>query len=424
MNKNRSIYDPIHKYIEFDPLLISIIDTPEFQRLRYIKQLGICYFVFSGASHNRFEHCLGVSYLCGEMIKSLKSKQEELNITDRQVILVKIAGLVHDLGHSCFSHFFDHLFLKNKLNNEDENINHEYRSGWLFEYIVKKYKLKVTKDECKFIKKLINPGKNDTGFIFDIVANKKNGLDCDKFDYIIRDSFNVGLDYSFDPSRLIKEAYVINNNICYPDKIAYNIYRLYGTRYDLHKQIYTHPCVHQIEYMLYDAMILVDDEMQISKKVYDPEEFIKLNDNLINLISDNESKSINMIKAKEIIKNIRTRKLYKMITNLLISKENIKNISKELFLDDVIKEEDIIITFIFLNYNMGSCNPVNNIKFYNKNIKDEKGNYKSFNIKKEKVSRLLPIEFEEIYLRIYCKNNKILDYANKKINNIIKKLNI
>ena len=72
MNKNRSIFDPIHKYIEFDPLLISIIDTPEFQRLRYIKQLGICYFVFSGASHNRFEHSLGVSYLCGEMIKSLE----------------------------------------------------------------------------------------------------------------------------------------------------------------------------------------------------------------------------------------------------------------------------------------------------------------------------------------------------------------
>ena len=324
MNNNKSIFDPIHKYIDFDPLLISIIDTPEFQRLRYIKQLGICYLVFSGASHNRFEHSLGVSYLSGEMIKNLKYKQPKLNITDRQILLVKIAGLVHDLGHACFSHFFDHLFLKNILNNKDENIDHEYRSGWLFEHIVKKYKLKITKAECIFIKKLINPGKEDTDFIYDIVANKKNGLDCDKFDYIIRDSRNIGLEYSFDPSRLIKEAFVINNNICYPDKIAYNIYRLYGTRYDLHKQIYTHPCVHQIEYMLYDAMILVDNEMKISSKVYDPEEFIKLNDNILNNILYNTSTSEKMIKAKEIINNIYKRKLYKMIINLLISKENIQ----------------------------------------------------------------------------------------------------
>ena len=174
MNKNKSIFDPIYKYIEFEPLLISIIDTQEFQRLRYIKQLGICYFVFSGASHNRFEHSLGVSYLSGEMIKNLKNKQPELNITDRQILLIKIAGLVHDLGHACYSHFFDHLFLKSKFDEKEEKIEHEYRSGWLFEFIVKKYKLKITKEECKFIKKLINPGKEDNSFIYDIVANKND----------------------------------------------------------------------------------------------------------------------------------------------------------------------------------------------------------------------------------------------------------
>ena len=59
------IYDAIHKYMSFDELQLKIIDCPEFQKMRNIKQLGLCYYVFPGASHNRFEHSLGVSYLCG-----------------------------------------------------------------------------------------------------------------------------------------------------------------------------------------------------------------------------------------------------------------------------------------------------------------------------------------------------------------------
>ena len=69
---NKFIYDPIHKYMEFEPLILDIINTIEFQRLRDIKQLGLCYYVFPGASHNRFEHSLGVSYLSGLLIETLK----------------------------------------------------------------------------------------------------------------------------------------------------------------------------------------------------------------------------------------------------------------------------------------------------------------------------------------------------------------
>ena len=85
------IYDCIYKYMEFDDILLKIIDTPEFQKLRNIKQLGLCYLVFPGASHNRFEHSLGVSHLCGLMIKTIQDKQPELNITDRIIILIKIS---------------------------------------------------------------------------------------------------------------------------------------------------------------------------------------------------------------------------------------------------------------------------------------------------------------------------------------------
>uniref|UniRef100_A0A3Q3C9N3 HD/PDEase domain-containing protein n=1 Tax=Haplochromis burtoni TaxID=8153 RepID=A0A3Q3C9N3_HAPBU len=103
--------DPIHGHIELHPLLVKIIDTPQFHRLRNIKQLGGVYFVYPGASHNRFEHSIGVAYLAGELAKALKVKQPELHISERDVLCVQIAGLCHDLGHGPFSHFFDGMFM-------------------------------------------------------------------------------------------------------------------------------------------------------------------------------------------------------------------------------------------------------------------------------------------------------------------------
>ena len=70
--KYKLLYDPIHGYMKFTMKCIKIIDTPEFQRLRKIKQLGNCYRVFSGASHNRFEHSLGVGWLASELLTQIK----------------------------------------------------------------------------------------------------------------------------------------------------------------------------------------------------------------------------------------------------------------------------------------------------------------------------------------------------------------
>ncbi len=120
----------------------QFIDTPQFQRLRYLKQLGTTSFVFPGAQHSRFEHSIGVSHLAHQMITRIRSQQPELNVTDTEVKvcvhcvcvcpcvsvplcclflwacgrtrltpdsaqLITLAGLCHDLGHGPFSHAFE-----------------------------------------------------------------------------------------------------------------------------------------------------------------------------------------------------------------------------------------------------------------------------------------------------------------------------
>lgn len=95
----RKINDPIHGYITLDTLCFSVIDTPQFQRLRYLKQLGSSYFVFPGATHNRFEHSIGTAWLANQLVTLLQSRQPYLNIDDRDIRCVTLAGLCHDLGH-------------------------------------------------------------------------------------------------------------------------------------------------------------------------------------------------------------------------------------------------------------------------------------------------------------------------------------
>uniref|UniRef100_A0A8C9LMQ5 Deoxynucleoside triphosphate triphosphohydrolase SAMHD1 n=1 Tax=Piliocolobus tephrosceles TaxID=591936 RepID=A0A8C9LMQ5_9PRIM len=128
------INDPIHGHIELHPLLVRIIDTPQFQRLRYIKQLGGGYYVFPGASHNRFEHSLGVGYLAGCLVRALGEKQPELQISERDILCVQIAGLCHDLGHGPFSHMFDGRFIP--LARPEVKWTHEQGSVMMFEHLI------------------------------------------------------------------------------------------------------------------------------------------------------------------------------------------------------------------------------------------------------------------------------------------------
>jgi HD superfamily phosphohydrolase len=400
---SKIIYDPIHKYMKFDSIILKIIDTVEFQRLKNIKQLGLCYYVFPGASHNRFEHSLGVCYLSGLLIDTIKMNQPDLRISERTALLVKIAGLVHDIGHACFSHFFDHHFLHKKIPTSLYK-EHEYRSGELFKYIVKKYNIGLTKEEVETIINMIDPDKDNTSYLYQIVANKLNGLDCDKFDYIARDTYNVGLSYSFDASRLIKEARVIDDKICFPKKCYFEISDLYYTRYKLHKQIYTHNAVRSIEYMVLDILKELDNNINFVEKITDISKFHHLTDSILDLsyFFQNE-------RAIEIYENIRQRNLYKFVMEI-----NENNFDTESFNEKIksLKLNDIVIVDnIKLNYSMDEKNPLKFVSLYE--------NFEIVN--KDNISFLYPQIFEEKVLKIYIKDKKYFNDIRNIIGIFVKK---
>ena len=302
------IYDIIHGNIVIEGLAQKIIDTEEFQRLRNIKQLGCCNFVFPGAVHTRFEHSIGVYHLAKKYIDILNKKKEYF--TPREKECISIAGLIHDIGHGPYSHLFDELFSKDK--------NHEYRSGELFKRMNEKYKLGFNPDEIQSIIHFIYP-KNvsinpEEKYKYQIISNN-NGIDVDRFDYLMRDIKMTGLNYGIEYERIMNHSRIENNEIIYSEKVKTNIDEFFRIRFIMYKEVYNHRTVRGIEFMMKDFIKIfsglhsIDDVIQ--KDQWD--KFIQLNDSIIYQHNLNEGLQSDEIKMKEIIHNIMTRSIYKSV---------------------------------------------------------------------------------------------------------------
>ncbi|XP_064596468.1 deoxynucleoside triphosphate triphosphohydrolase SAMHD1-like [Liolophura sinensis] len=330
------VLDPIHGHIELHPLCVKAIDTPEFQRLRDIKQLGGCYFVYPGAAHNRFEHSTGTCFLAGELARALQQKQKERLIEPKDILCVEIAGLCHDLGHGPFSHLFNQSFIprvheKRGLNRK---CKHEDASKEMFDHLIKNNDLmdefrkhRLQERDISFIKELID-GKCGKKHCFilhgQIVANKRNGIDVDKWDYFARDCHGLGIRNNFDNGRLIKFARVIDvgeeRQICYKKEEAANLFEMFHTRMHLHRRAYQHRVTKLIEEMITDALVLADGHIEIpgesgsvkmSEALHDMEAYSKLTDCILQQIQISDLCGLEP--SQNILKRIQKRELYKFV---------------------------------------------------------------------------------------------------------------
>ncbi|ARF09302.1 HD phosphohydrolase [Catovirus CTV1] len=446
----KSIHDSIHGYISISNIANHIINAPEFQRLRDISQLGTCKYAFPNAHHNRFVHSIGTYHLAGEILNNIIKKTLVADIEnylkninelqdyysrkyDSQVFLVdeyicemiKIAALCHDLGHGPFSHVFDDFFLPTKK-NPHPNDTHEERSKLLLELIIKKSEFLrelVTDSDIEFMKTIISPKENNTGFLYQIVSNSFNGLDVDKFDYIARDSYVLGLKSGFDHEGLVKHVKIINNNLVYPERVLFEIKKMYDTRYSLHKQIYNHKTVVSSQLMMIDLFKILDPILNLSDSVENMEDFCKLTDQYIlnsvdhrfklyEQLSKYDSKYESFLKtlleANNIINRLNTHCFY-VFVGYHISNSFIK-VKKEHYklLEDFDEKylDKIIIFQTKIGFVSGDKkNPLQNIYTIKPSLFCSNHNESNTKISIDEISLITPKTYQEYITMIYSKEN-------------------
>lgn len=462
--------DIIHNSIEISLVAKAIIDTPIFQRLRYLHQMGVCYLIYPNANNNRFEHSIGTYHLAGLVLERLKKNSTcyEINkslmdvkfirkyllknfrledteenkiflvnintclMDDYLIELIKIAGLIHDIGHGPFSHLFDEWIHSINSNNEligTKMLEHEDRSVLLFHKIITDETIKsndneyyisdyINSEAFDFISELINPTDiTPTNFIFQIISNSLNGLDVDKLDYLYRDSFYLGLGNPFDLLNVISRIQVIDSNICFPEDISYDIYKIFRSRYDLHKQFYTCKTTICIEYMIRDILTNLEPILNISSIIKNNQldKFIELTDSTVldtakilkeyHQIYQLYNEQIDLI--QKIIKKINTRDIYKCVysesfqTDEITSNDEIfnkykdtMNINTMSFHLDSSKLKIVKLKIGLLGGN--TSHPLDTVYFYN-------SNNKSILLAKTKISPLLALLHQEIIYYIICK---------------------
>jgi HD superfamily phosphohydrolase len=186
------IKDPVHGTMQFtseeDAWVKPFVDSPNFQRLRHIKQLGLGDFIFPGAVHSRFNHCLGCCHIASQIAHKIGLVDE-----DRQ--LVMIACLLHDIGHGPFSHAFEGIFHEKLIRHEDWTpyFLADYNSDAFFtSYNDRNKKHPLTPEKFQEIGNMIMHKPVHNRLLADVVSSQ---LDADRLDYLLRDSHFCGVRY-------------------------------------------------------------------------------------------------------------------------------------------------------------------------------------------------------------------------------------
>lgn len=248
----RKINDPLFGLIELNYTESYILDTPIFQRLRRIKQLALANYIYPTATHDRFTHSLGVFHLTNEIAVELNKKSEGL-LNEYDIDNLKMAALLHDLGHFPFSHALeyhdkrDDFPIKNfpfflKLPHEEFGI-YLIKNSYIKDILIdNSYDLELI---CNLIE-----GKDIENLILNRIINWE--LDSDRLDYILRDSFFTGVGFGN-----INYHYLLSNfkpyqnkRIVIDSKAIRDIEQFIISRFSLHDRVYTHKTGSYFSYML------------------------------------------------------------------------------------------------------------------------------------------------------------------------------
>lgn len=339
--------DPIHGFIEVSDLELEIINSSPFQRLRNIRQLATTYLVYHGAEHTRFGHSIGVMHLVSRAFDSVVRKTKNLFSEDpkenetkilwyRQIL--RLIGLTHDLGHAPFSHASEELF-------EEGKEHEDYTKSILFETEIADFINKIGEDfKSKYGDQyeispeliwLIYDGKdivNEKYIMPDFMFLKSfmdSELDCDKMDYLLRDSLYCGVSYgNYDLERFISTLTVYKTDGILQLAIEKGglqaLEEFVLARYFMFIQVYFHKTRRYLDIKLVDCLRRI---LPNSKYPSDINEYLKWDDNkVLQVIAESTDEELQKFKCRQIMSCIYESNAhsgkpeqmnFKIITNML-----------------------------------------------------------------------------------------------------------
>jgi HD superfamily phosphohydrolase len=297
-NRNRSTYwgfikDPIYGYIRLTEIERNVVDTVAVQRLRRIRQLAGAEYVYPAANHTRFEHVLGAMYLAGVVVENLPT---ELSADDKQK--VRLAGLLHDVGHAPFSHLFEPFLLKYL------GRNHEDMSTWIIAHSSLTDVIEAQGFDAKELSELAvgKLSKSSKRFLGQIISSS---FDVDKMDFVVRDSYHTGAGYgSVDVFRLIYTMDILDGNLAVDITALPTLESLILARLESFRAIYFHRACRAVQMMMLKALDAAKEDLEILK-VKTPDEYIQWDDYTV------WSKLLLNPRSRQIIGELSERKLLK-----------------------------------------------------------------------------------------------------------------
>jgi putative nucleotidyltransferase with HDIG domain len=337
------IRDPVHGFVHRKKVESDIIDTPVFQRLRGIKQLALANLVYPGAIHTRFDHSIGVMHVAGKMA-------EHLEVDDEDVRLLRLAALLHDIGHGPFSHISEDSLAKfcdrSSIEVDATDKIHEDITAKIILCNKEIGKLISSKDREKIVNLL--KGKNTYSVLTSIVSGP---LDADKQDYLLRDSYFCGVKYGvFDMARLHNTLRVYDDSqdryLAIAEDGMHALEQYVLAKYYLTTNIYRHKVR-----LITDAMLtrgiqlgIEKDNIEFLKRLYSYDGTEKY---LRNYIKWNDSRLMQEILkrrkgyAKDIFAKLKKRQLFKRVYTSRIDEGAFPTPKTRAVLSDLPKEPQL-----------------------------------------------------------------------------------
>ncbi len=330
--------DPIYGEIKLYPFELLIIDSKPLQRLRRLSQLAGAEAPYPSATHNRFSHSLGVMFVSGLYGVHLYKETSK-------TLLLRLAGLLHDVGHGPFSHQFDDVVYKQCGYEEGHD---EFRKKIVVDYLptIIENKFKILEDKFKkqvlkhceiILGRKIKNVYDDFSLILkqteNIFAGEGHGeidfnivqgpLGADRLDFVIRDAYFSGTKhYGTVPiDRIIRNSYIKkykNKNIlCYSDRVLDDIFSVMVGRFMMYKNVYFHKTARAADLMIQEILRQSIDVLNLKDRIEDMEKFLELTDQRIideiMILHELNPKNTKFSKLNNLVQRLLTRDLWKKI---------------------------------------------------------------------------------------------------------------